>query len=559
MAAELRRWSHAVLLGAAMTVAATTPPRTGRAQVAGDVEVGTAVAPLDARSAASPTAAPPPSFPFLPGEAPGSVSLGDTSTGRLAHAVHLDESEALAILPKQKIRGYRWGTSELVGALSHAAGELHRQTGTQLWVGHLSRRNGGDLPYSVSHNAGRDADIAFCYQDAEGNPVEPDDLIGVMGDGHTVRRGLYFDVGRTWRVIKALITYEGAQIQYLFMSRALEGKLLLHAKARGEPTAIRARAETLIHQPGRGAARHHDHIHLRLYCSREDVLAGCRNTGREHRFAELYRRDRARFAMGLRRHLSSPDADVRRRATERIGLLDAKLLGGEVAARLDDPTLDVRLAALVALARFGDESHLAIARRWLTEQPPSLRQAAGERLARAVEPGAGELLAHLVDQASTDAAPLVDQAGRSRHLSAIPALVRRLGDPDLALRNRAARALGRLTAHRHVADYRPLSGRALEHQRQKWRNAWAAGRTLSRRAWLMRGFHRSGFEVGRLEPEDAWGLVAALSGPEHIAINATEQLEELFEERGDCAFWRGWLTARRNAFELPPAPPRRCR
>lgn len=486
------------------------------------------------------------------------MSLGDTSTGRLVHAAHLEESAALGVLPKQRARGYRWGTSELVDLLEHAATELHRQTGTRLWVGHLSRREGGDLPYSVSHNAGRDADIAFCYRDASGNPVDPDELIGVFGDGHTARRGVFLDVGRTWQVIKALITYEQAQVQYLFMSRALEGKLLIHAKARGEPKAIRRRAETLIHQPGRGAAKHHDHIHLRLYCSRADVLTGCRNSGREHPFAKLYRRDRARFAMGLRRQVSSARADTRRRAVERIGLLDAKLLGDTVVARLNDSAPDVRMAAVVTLARFGEEPHLAAARRWLTAQPPPVRLAAAERLAHEREPGAGELLAHLIDHADAEAPPLIERAGSSRHLAIVPALVRRLADPNRSLRNRAARALGRLTGHRYVVDYAPLSGRALELQRQKWRNAWAAGRTLSRRAWLMRGFHRAGFEVGRLEPEDAWGLVAALSGPEHIASNAEEQLEELFDRRGDCAFWKDWLGARRDAFELPPAPSRLC-
>ncbi|HHH27749.1 MAG TPA: hypothetical protein ENK57_05305, partial [Polyangiaceae bacterium] len=137
MPPTIRRTSRARLLVAAFAVAAMTPPSATRAQVAERAAAFSQSAPT------APPASPrvdPRDFPFLPHEAPHSVSVGDTSDGRLVHAARLDESAALGILPKQKVRGYRWGTTELVGALEHAAAELHRQTGTRLWVGHLSRR-----------------------------------------------------------------------------------------------------------------------------------------------------------------------------------------------------------------------------------------------------------------------------------------------------------------------------------------------------------------------------------------------------------------------------------
>jgi murein endopeptidase len=510
------------------------------------------------REPPAPTARLPRDFPFLPGEPVGSVSLGDTSTGRLVRGAFLEESEALAILPRQRTRAQRWGTTELVGALTHAAQELHRQTGTRLWVGHLSRRGGGDIPYSVSHNSGRDADIAFAYRDADGHAVDPDALITVTGDGRAARRGLFFDAPRTWLIVKALITYEPAQIQYLFMSRALEGRLLMHAKARGEPKAIRRRAEALMHQPGRGAARHQDHIHLRLYCSADDVRAGCQNSGRVWSFAKLHRRDRARFAMGLSAPLSSPDGDLRRRALERIGLLDAKLLAPSVRASMDDPQADVRRAAAVTLVRFGETRHEAWVDDWLKTRPASERRSVARALLASRVERAGPVVGGILDDLPAPR-PLIEMAGDSGLLGCVPALVRRLADPDGTTREAAARALGRLTATRYVRDWRTASAETMKQGRRKWRHAWSAGAGLSRRAWLMRGFHRAGLEVGRLDPVDAWALVAALNESDHLAFNAARRLRELFGRRASCASWQSWLQARQQAYELPPAPAHLCR
>jgi penicillin-insensitive murein endopeptidase len=560
---EQWRLRRGLVVLAALSATTMAPERSGRADLPGEGTPTVAddrPAPSEHRDGSRTGHWNDPSwdFPFVPGETPHSISFGDTSDGSLIGAERLSESQSLKILPHQRQRPYQWGTSELVRVLEHTGKELHRQTGTPLFVGHLSKQRGGDIPYSVSHNAGRDADIAFCYRDADGHPVDPDELIPIMGDGNTTRRGVFFDVARTWLVVKALITQHDAQVQYLFMSRPLEGKLLMHAKARGEPKAVRSRAEQIIHQAGPRAALHHDHIHLRLYCSRDDVLAGCRNTGRVHPFAKLYRHDKARFAMGLRKHLKSDDSDVRRRAIDRIGLLGAKLLGAEVAARLDDPSAEVQRAAAVTLTRFGEKRHLRIVRRWKAKLDPDERLALARILAERREPEAGELLGELLDEAGREARAMVALCGEGHHLQVVPALVRRLADPDHELRNRAATALGRLTGHRYVADWSKLSGRPLELARQKWRSAWAAGHTLDRRQWLMRGFHEAGFEAGRLEPDDAWSLVAALSGPDHVAANASAQLTDLFDERGDCSFWRTWLGKRRAAFELPPPPRRLC-
>lgn len=506
--------------------------------------------------------APATEFPYLPDEAPHSVSIGDTSHGRLVAGHRLEESDALGILPHQKVRGYRWGTKELTGMLTHAANELHRATGTRMWVGHLSRREGGDISYSVSHNAGRDADIAFAYRDAEGAPVDPDALIPVGARGHTFRRGVLLDVARTWQIVKALIGYEHAQVQYLFMSRAIEGQLLAHAKASGEAPALRARAAVLIRQPGRGAAKHDDHIHLRIFCSKDDVLAGCVNTGKIHPSTKLFRGERALFVRELARRLGDEDPRVRERAALRLGVLRAKLAAPRIIPLLRDPDAAVQRAAALTLARFGQRSHLTATRRWLKAHPAE-RVATARALAACNTRGAGELLAYVIDQPAPrdERVRILSAAAESRHLGLVPTLTRLLGHSDSDIYEHAARALGRLTGE----AYAPLSAasvgaRALEQKR--WKSAWARGRNLSRRKWLLRGFHRAGFDAGKLEPQDAYKLVRALRGPDHIAHNAAAILEELFDHRpsdtSPCEGWRRWLNDRRRAFELGAAPEHLC-
>jgi hypothetical protein len=159
-------------------------------------------------------------FPFLLGEIEGSsVSIGDTSHGRLVNGVELVESDALRILPEHRTRDLRYGTAPLIALLTHASRALGSATRTTLWLGNIGRKEGGDIEWSVSHNAGRDADVAFCYRDARnGKPVDPPGLVRLDEDGLSHDRRLAFDAARTWLVVRAMLEFEGASVQYLFIS-----------------------------------------------------------------------------------------------------------------------------------------------------------------------------------------------------------------------------------------------------------------------------------------------------------------------------------------------------
>ncbi|MBK8942731.1 MAG: penicillin-insensitive murein endopeptidase [Polyangiaceae bacterium] len=313
---------------------------------------------LDLPSAEAAMARATSSFPFLEGEPEGaSVSIGDTTHGRLANGRELTESASLKILPRQKERDLRYGTEQLVALLSHAGTALFEKTQTPLWVGNLGRRDGGDIEWSVSHNAGRDADVAFCYRDvATGKPATPKDLVQIFQDGLSKDKTLAFDTARTWVVVKALVEFQGASLQYLFISDALKKKLLEHARTIKEPAAIIERAAELLRQPG-AAAAHDDHLHVRVYCSQMDAAGGCRDQGVVHPFAKTFEAEREKAAGKARKQLADARPTRRRRALLRLGLVgDARDVPAGLSY-LADPAPEVRVAASELVAALGKDEH----------------------------------------------------------------------------------------------------------------------------------------------------------------------------------------------------------
>lgn len=478
------------------------------------LSVAVAVTLTGQASGDAPSAGSDPYFPYLAGEDPkASVSVGDTSNGYLVSGVPLVESDVLAILPKQRKRSLAHASAELIALLEYAAKQLREATPadatkTRLWVGNLSRRGGGDIDYSVSHNSGRDADIAFAYLDARGKPYDPPDLLPLGDSGKAVSSPVTLDVARTWLIVKALLSHPEVQVQYLFISHGLKKLLLNHAREKGENSKLLERAATVLRQPGLSAP-HNDHLHLRIYCSKRDVLRGCSNTGVVHPWINTFDKARKERSKELAATLGDESAEQRKRAIERLVLLRATVSRDAIAEHLNDDDDAVRLVAVNAVAKLGGEVP------WLVERAQSemnfevrvaLVQAigslggekAGRFLSEAVgEPAlpVGELFAGLAAArtlASADPTPLgllpkalslpeawadgsdallqipidgfgygslaealrdehalqlaaIDAAGRSRSTAPARALVELLSDPDPALRGRAADSLRRLT------------------------------------------------------------------------------------------------------------------
>ena len=386
-----------------------------------------------------------PYFPFLEGEvATASVSVGDTSHGFVVNAAQVTQDARLGILPTQLARGLDYGTEALVAMLEHAAAQLYGATKTRLWLGNVGQRGGGDIDFSVSHNSGRDADIAFCYTNWKGEPVDPPSLVPLNGQGQAPKHGLRLDAGRTWIVVKALLVYPRAQVQYLFIAGGLKTQLLAHARDQGESPALIQRAAATLRTPV-GSASHNDHMHLRIHCGERDVLGGCTHTGAVHPWSKLYEGAKRLRTASVAATLSHGEAEQRRRALQRLVLLGGSEHRRPMAACLDDPASGVRTAAARAIAVLGGRDDIKpLSARFENEREVEVKIAIIQAIGTLGGAGAGRFLAEAVGQPDREADRLLRALDTVTILRG-PALLSVLPDTAAAL-SRAIRTARLLDA-----------------------------------------------------------------------------------------------------------------
>lgn len=179
---------------------------------------------------------------------------------------------------------HHFGRPRLVSALQRIAADLAAEdpSGPPLVIGDLSARRGGKIDGHQSHRSGRDVDLIYQYLTPSGARVKAPGFIHVDADGLARvpddGRILRFDVEHEWRLVKALVTAPEIGVQFLFASRNVEALLVDYALARGEPLDIVVRAQSVMWQPV-DSLPHDDHIHMRIACSVEEILAGCTGGG----------------------------------------------------------------------------------------------------------------------------------------------------------------------------------------------------------------------------------------------------------------------------------------
>ena len=108
-------------------------------------------------------------------------------------------------------------------------------------------------------------------------PIEPDGTgfdfkdLSIAEDDIPLR----LDAARTWRFVQALLEETEGQVQRIFIVEHVRAMLLAEAARARAPSALRDRFAEITCQPG---TPHDDHMHVRFYCSAEDMAGGCFDT-----------------------------------------------------------------------------------------------------------------------------------------------------------------------------------------------------------------------------------------------------------------------------------------
>ncbi len=181
----------------------------------------------------------------------GPMSLGSPNAGALLNGVQATETP----LYKPLSPSGAWGTQETLDFLAVALGKVHEQfPGTgPLSLGDISGRSGGPSHPHVSHQSGRDVDIAYFYNDGAG--------------WYARGTAKNLDLPRTWAFVRALIAE--TDVDLILIDHSIQVLLEDYAQKHGEdPTwlsgifrGVPGKLRPLIrHAPG-----HATHIHIRFF------------------------------------------------------------------------------------------------------------------------------------------------------------------------------------------------------------------------------------------------------------------------------------------------------
>jgi murein endopeptidase len=148
----------------------------------------------------------------------GSASIGSPTRGGLWGGVELTESDGIT-----RAGGYPWGTRMAIASIERAVREVRRcfPDTPKLFVGDISRKDGGWLRPHRSHQSGLDADLGYYYR------TEPSWFLAATKDN--------LDVPRTWALVRAL--YDAGNVDAIFMDRSIQDLLRAHAETHPEGRA----------------------------------------------------------------------------------------------------------------------------------------------------------------------------------------------------------------------------------------------------------------------------------------------------------------------------------
>jgi len=465
--------------------------------------------------------------------APHSLSIGTCHHGHLLGGVELPrKAEGLRRLSIVADRTTGFGTARLVAFVERTARRLSKLRGharVPLQVGNMSLRRGGRLRWSHSHRSGRDVDLVFFARDSRGRARTLNRFLRYDDHGHARyrRRKYTFDVARNWNLVKTLLTDSRVHPARLYIAEPLRRRLLNHGRELGEAEWLLQRAAHVLHEPTH-AGKHDDHLHVRVYCSRAEVLAGCIDEDPPWPWVPDYSRARRRRVESAVAAMGSADSEVRGGALTALGPLhatDREATETLVWAAAHDVSPTLRREALKHLraghSRWAFPALTHAARR--LHAPWRAFDLLATAIATAAPDDAAGLLA-LLDSERTPHRHLlsVEHFSVLRRLVArkvrpwlleesVRPMLRVLDDPSPTTRRAALRTL------EHVANRRFTQPR----QARKW---YASAASFGRLHWMYEGFFRAGVPVEAPPHVLAPRLIDLLRGPDEVLARNAEVL-----------------------------------
>jgi penicillin-insensitive murein endopeptidase len=208
-----------------------------------------------------------------------STSIGSPGAGEVRGAVALPDQGPGFRHNDRRPYEARFGTVELVQALIKSAAGFAEDN--VLVINDLGLVNGGPIRQHGSHQSGRDVDVLFFSTDLKrkpvpsvGVPIDPKGR-GIDFKDLAVRSDdveLRFDAKRTWRFMHSFLEVAGEEVQRIFIVEHVRTMLLAEAERVKAPKKIKERFEMVTCQP---ETPHDDHMHIRLFCSADDIAEGC--------------------------------------------------------------------------------------------------------------------------------------------------------------------------------------------------------------------------------------------------------------------------------------------
>jgi len=475
-------------------------------------------------------------YRIFPDEAGTALSVGTTRDGFMVHGMPYPfPSTEARQLPVQYERGILYGTANLMLLLQNTASAMQKKyPDTWMYLGNMGAREGGDIPWSISHNAGRDADIGYYLKDESGNFAQPENMYKitrklVSRDSPVVYS---FDVEKNATLVETLIMHETVAVQFLFVAKHLRKALRAELERRERPQEVLDRFDACVQDQ----AAHDDHFHVRIYCSDEDICAGCMDRSTIHPWQRDPEPVRAQCVARFRKMLENDATDDETRATAllRLALLHVASQNADLIVKhLAAPSVTVRAAAAKAARSLGNKAADAIDARMQVETDPDVRLSLFEAMAT-------------LDSASTRTAfirELGNEAIDARSLGVITRYVTR--HPHEAYWKPLFAALQRnpqdgeildalrTVANRNFCNGRETSEKCLE-KLDKWHRKNAGKK---RTVWLTEGFAAEGFPVHSLDAKSIIPLLDAIDGPRALSINAQLTLRDIAKLEQNSLDW----------------------